>query len=212
VETSTLSPNQGQITFLQPIHNMYLFHDQDDIHNDESIHEPLDPIHLPITIHEKTIQIKPIHNIYLLYDQDDTYEEATHEHLDPIHNPILIHEQDIQIAPSHPPSSPIHNEQTSTCHDDTLVPQVSIKDPINNLDLSEHNDNQYPNDPSSISTIDPVSKPSCPISLSTLIHECSLRQQQPLSTSLSPSNNELKSNVQSTPSPIVHRILQNMNY
>jgi len=155
--------------------------------------------------------MEPIHNIYLLYDQDDTYEEAIHEHLDPIHNPISIHEQDIHIALNHPPSSPIHNEQTSTCHDETYVPQASTEDQTNNLDQHEHK--QDSNDPPSTSTIDSTSNPlSCPIGLTTLIHECSsLGQQRPLSTSPS-SNNELKSNVQSTPSPIVHRMLQNMNY
>jgi len=42
---------------------------------------------------------------------------------------------------------------------------------------------------------------------------CQTPIHEPLSsTSPSPSNNKLKSSPQSTPSPIVHRILQNMNY
>jgi len=96
VETLSPSPSQDQITFMQPIHNIYLFHDQDDIDNDEHIHDPLDLIHTPTTIHEKAIQIQTIHNMYLFHDQDDTYKEAIHEHLDPIHNPI-IYEQDSKL-------------------------------------------------------------------------------------------------------------------
>jgi len=189
------------------------------IQENQELCQEHDPKHeetiAPKSNQDQIIPIQSIHNMYLLYDQDDTYEEAIHEHLDPIHNPISIHEQDIHIAPSHPPSSLIHNEKTSTCHDEIIASQehISLEDQTNNLDLHEYN--KDPNDHStSISTTNPTSSPpSYPLGLTTLSHECSsLGQQQPLTTLPSPSNNQLKSSVQTTPSPRVNRMLQNMNY
>jgi len=92
-------PNQDQITLIQPIHNIYLFHDQDIIHDEEPIHEQLDPLHDPTPIHESLVGLL--------------------EHSP--HFMAFLRSEEISSPPTLDPT-------TSTSHDETLGSQVHIDD------------------------------------------------------------------------------------